>query len=89
MSSTCIKASEKDAQECKVCVLVWVPNCIVCRAGKVEAAVSLARTDLAPLRGRFLGRSEEFDAMLHDVVALLAYTEPEVQVLTKFAPSTQ
>ena len=57
-----------------------------CRAGKVEAAVSLARTDLAPLRGRFLGRSEEFDAMLHDVVALLAYTEPEVLALTTCCP---
>jgi hypothetical protein len=47
----------------------------------VEAAVSLARTDLTHFRGRFLERSEEFDAMLQDVVALLAYTEPEVCLL--------
>jgi len=51
---------------------------VQCRGGKVEAAVSLAQTDLAPLRGRFLERSEEFDCMLHDVVALLAYSAPEV-----------
>lgn len=37
-----------------------------------------ARHVLSPLRGVFAARSSAYDALLADVVALLAYVEPEV-----------
>ena len=49
------------------------------REQKLEEAVAMARESLSFMRGAFLSRSDNFDAMLRDVVALLAYVQPEVK----------
>lgn len=38
----------------------------------------MARESLSVMRGAFSSRSKQFDAMLQDVIALLAYVQPEV-----------
>jgi len=40
--------------------------------------VRFAQETLSPLRGIMSHRSTDYDAMLHDTVALIAYEEPEV-----------
>lgn len=48
------------------------------RNQKLEEAVRLGQEHLSLMRGAFSSRSSQFDAMLKDVVALLAYVNPEV-----------
>lgn len=48
------------------------------REKKVNDAVRFAQETLSPLRGIMSHRSTDYDAMLHDTVALIAYEEPEV-----------
>ena len=50
-----------------------------CREKKINDAVRFAQETLSPLRGIMSHRSTEYDAMLHDTVALIAYEEPEVR----------
>ena len=49
-----------------------------CRADRIEEAVAFAQSSLAPLRGLLSSRQSVSDAMLHEVVALLAYEDPMV-----------
>ena len=51
-----------------------------CRTDKIEEAVVFAQTSLAPLRGLMTSRMGVSDAMLREVVALLAYEDPMVRV---------
>ena len=51
------------------------------RNRKIDEAVEFARQVLSPLRGVFASRSTAYDAMLADVVALLAYVTPEVRLV--------
>ncbi|EIE19632.1 SPRY-domain-containing protein [Coccomyxa subellipsoidea C-169] len=46
------------------------------RQGKIEEAVIFAQASLSPMRGLLTHRNRAYDAMLHDVVALLAYEDP-------------
>ena len=48
------------------------------RADRIEEAVVFAQSSLAPLRGLLSSRQSVSDAMLHEVVALLAYEDPMV-----------
>ena len=48
------------------------------REKKINDAVRFAQETLSPLRGIMSHRSTDYDAMLHDTVALIAYEEPEV-----------
>lgn len=50
-----------------------------CRQGKIEEAVIFAQASLSPMRGLLTHRNRAYDAMLHDVVALLAYEDPLVR----------
>ncbi|KAK9806165.1 hypothetical protein WJX72_003712 [[Myrmecia] bisecta] len=43
----------------------------------IEGAVKFAQEVLAPLRGLLAHRSRGYEAMLHDVVALVAYEDPQ------------
>lgn len=47
------------------------------REKKINDAVRFAQETLSPLRGIMSHRSTDYDAMLHDTVALIAYEEPE------------
>ncbi|KAK9796681.1 hypothetical protein WJX73_008447 [Symbiochloris irregularis] len=47
------------------------------RQRKAEDAALFAQRELAPLRGRLQHLSDEYDEMLHDVMALIAYETPE------------
>lgn len=47
----------------------------------MEEAVAFAQSSLAPLRGLLSSRQSVSDAMLHEVVALLAYEDPMVSFL--------
>ena len=58
------------------CHLNW--DTLVCRERRINDAVRFAQETLSPLRGIMAHRSSEYDAMLHDTVALIAYEEPEV-----------
>ena len=58
------------------CLCVSMP--VACRAGRIEEAVVFAQTSLAPLRGLMTSRMGVSDAMLREVVALLAYEDPMV-----------
>ena len=49
-----------------------------CRQGMVEEAVVFAQASLSPMRGLLTHRNRAYDAMLHDVIALLAYEDPLV-----------
>ena len=49
------------------------------RERRVNEAVKFAQETLSPLRGIMAHRSKEYDAMLHDTVALIAYEQPEVR----------
>ena len=49
-----------------------------CRQRRAEEAAQYAQQELAPLRGRLHNLSKEYDEMLHDVMALIAYEDPEV-----------
>lgn len=49
-----------------------------CRQDKIEESVMFAQASLAPMRGLLTHRNRAYDAMLHDVVALLAYEDPLV-----------
>ncbi len=49
------------------------------RQGKIEESVVFAQASLAPMRGLLTHRNRAYDAMLHDVVALLAYEDPVVR----------
>ena len=51
-----------------------------CREGKINEAVRFAQETLSPLRGIMAHRSKEYDAMLHDTVALIAYEQPAVRL---------
>lgn len=51
-----------------------------CRQRRAEDAALFAQRELAPLRGRLQHLSDEYDEMLHDVMALIAYETPEVGV---------
>lgn len=44
----------------------------------------MARASLSILRNAYSSRSDKFDAMLGDVVALMAYIKPEVHSLLLF-----
>ena len=59
-----------------------------CRANKIEEAVTFAQTSLAPLRGLLTSRQGVSDAMLHEVVALLAYDNPMVRVPSQLVSRT-
>lgn len=48
------------------------------RQRRTNEAAQYAQKHLAPLRGRLQHLSPEYDEMLHDVVALIAYESPEV-----------
>ena len=48
------------------------------RDKKINDAVRFAQETLSPLRGIMSHRSTDYDAMLHDTVALIAYEDPEV-----------
>lgn len=65
-----------------ICVLrtVCLSVSAACRAGKIEEAVVFAQTSLAPLRGLMTSRMGVSDAMLREVIALLAYENPMVRV---------
>ena len=52
---------------------------ITYRDGQIDEAVNFAREVLSPMRGLFAHRSPNYDAMLADVVALLAYINPQVR----------
>ncbi|KAL3159307.1 hypothetical protein ABBQ32_011261 [Trebouxia sp. C0010 RCD-2024] len=47
------------------------------REKRINDAIRFAQDVLSPLRGIMSHRSKEYDAMLHDTVALIAYEEPE------------
>jgi len=49
--------------------------------------VRFAQETLSPLRGIISHRSTDYDAMLHDTVALIAYEEPEVSNALFYIPS--
>ena len=49
----------------------------------MEEAVVFAQTSLAPLRGLMTSRMGVSDAMLREVVALLAYENPMVRVASR------
>ena len=49
------------------------------REGRVEEALEYAQGDLARLRGVLSYASRTYDAMLQDVVALLAYERPQAR----------
>lgn len=51
------------------------------REGRVEEALEYAQGDLARLRGVLSYASRTYDAMLQDVVALLAYERPQARTL--------
>ena len=53
---------------------------LVCRANQIEEAVAFAQASLSPLRGLLSHRNRAYDAMLHDIVALLAYEDPLVRL---------
>ncbi|BDA46674.1 Ran-binding protein 10 [Coccomyxa sp. Obi] len=46
------------------------------REDRIEEAVIFAQASLSPMRGLLTHRNRAYDAMLHDVVALLAYENP-------------
>ena len=48
------------------------------REKRINDAVRFAQETLSPLRGIMSHRSKEYDAMLHDTVALIAYEDAEV-----------
>lgn len=50
------------------------------RENKIEEAVHVAQSGLAPLRGLLSHKNRTYDAMLHDVIALLAYEKPLVRL---------
>lgn len=56
----------------------------LCRADKIEEAVSFAQSSLAPLRSLLSSRRSVSDVMLHEVVALLAYENPMVSSSPSF-----
>ena len=56
-------------------------QCVLRRAGQIEEAVAFAQASLAPLRGLLSHRNRAYDAMLHDVIALLAYEQPLVRII--------
>ena len=53
---------------------------MACREGRVSDALAYAQGDLARLRGVLAYSSRAYDAMLQDVVALLAYERPLVRL---------
>ena len=57
-------------------------RCVLRRAGQIEEAVAFAQASLAPLRGLLSHRNRAYDAMLHDVIALLAYEQPLVRIFS-------
>ena len=61
--------------------VLYLSMSCVCRAGKIEEAVVFAQTSLAPLRGLMTSRMGVSDAMLREVVALLAYENPMVRLI--------
>ena len=59
----------------------------LCRNRRIVEAVEFARQVLSPLRGVFASRSTAYDVMLADVVALLAYVNPEVRLVARSVQS--
>lgn len=59
------------------------------RERRINDAVRFAQETLSPLRGIMAHRSSEYDAMLHDTVALIAYEEPEESPMCQLLDNAQ
>lgn len=56
-------------------------SCVdACRHDKIDEAANFAATNMSMLTGLLRHRSPAYDAVLQDVVALIAYMHPEVSL---------
>ena len=71
------------ASTARACIIGDPAANVMRRVGRVEEALAYAQDDMARLRGVLSYASRTYDAMLQDVVALLAYERAEVRALLR------